>query len=247
MSIDIKQIDFLPDKYRQVEAQRYSQWWRVLVLVLFGGIICATKIGQGYQYRQVQAQLDDAVQHFQATQLESQKLAQLQQAIIARRAKAELLTYLRHPWPRSQLLASIAGPLPDEVVLERVRLQREAIRVEQTLVATPAQPGAPTVDTRSAIERDLERLRDETDQSRVVLFLEGTTRDDASLHRYLGRLARDPLLAENELTSLERDQKNLRFMVRVEVRSGYGQRRGPTGPRHTEAVIGALAPRANTN
>ena len=232
MSANIKQIDFLPAKYREVEAQRHSQWWRVLVLVLFGGAVCATKVGQIFQHRQMQAQLDDATVHFNAAQTESQRLLRAQQAIAGERTTAELLTYLRHSWPRSQLLASISEPLPDEVTIDRIRLLREVIRIDPALAPAPAN-GAAVADTRLPVERDLARLRDETDQSRVVIILDGATRDDASLHAYLARLARDPLLAENELLSLERDNAQLRFSVRVEVRPGYGQRRGPTGPRQT--------------
>ncbi|MBS0209926.1 MAG: hypothetical protein JSS27_13340 [Planctomycetes bacterium] len=242
MSTNIKQIDFLPDRYRQVDVQRHSKWWRMLVLVLFGGAICATQVGQMCQRRQVQAQLDDATLHYQAAQLESQKLANIRQTLVPLRAKAELLTYLRHPWPRSQLLASIAAPLPNDVLLERVRFQREQIRTEPTVAAPPPQPGVAAADMRTPVERDLEKVRDEADQSRIVIYLEGTTRDDASLHNYLSLLTREPLLAENELASLERDQAHLRFTVRVLVRPGYGQRRGPAGPRPAESTVGALSP-----
>jgi Tfp pilus assembly protein PilN len=242
--MNIKQIDFLPERYREREKQRHSQAWRSLVLVLFGGAICAVTAMQIYECRQLQHQLDDAMLGYQAVQADDERLANLQQAQRDAQAQAQLLTFLRHPWPRSQILGQLTAPLPDEVVLDRIRLVRETAR-DAASAAAPTVTDAPTATIQNLpAESDLIRLRDETDKSRIVVLLDGTTSDDAALHSYLGRLAREPLWERQELTSLESSERGLHFTIRIEVRNGYGQRRGPSGPPRNERpeVLTQLSP-----
>jgi hypothetical protein len=120
--------------------------------------------------------------------------------------------------------------LPEQITLSRIATERET---------EVPDPGHPTARPRTAdeikaedakrlpAERDLNRLRVELDAAQTVVTLEGLTRDDISLHAYLGRLASQGLFARSELSSLESGDKDHPgvsvFRARLIVRPGYGQ------------------------
>jgi hypothetical protein len=90
----------------------------------------------------------------------------------------------------------------------------------------------------------LVEFQETIDAANVVVTLKGTTRDNAALHIYLGQLGRSRLFAKVELLAIESSETTpggtSRFGARLTVRSGYGQRSGPTPAE--SALRGPLAP-----
>jgi hypothetical protein len=201
-------------------------------------MIIAAIVGQRGLHRRVEAELAQVNAQFIATQGQSVQLSAMEQALAARRTEAELLTYLRHPWPRTQILAKVFESLPDTIVLSRVRVQRDVIPGANSAVAAGTTPAAAEAAAQaeaklSPAERDFNKLRNETDATQTVVLLDGTSEDDTMLHVYLGTLAASGLFSNAELTSLESgdhsaEHNHARFTARVIVRPGYGQRGGPT-------------------
>jgi hypothetical protein len=235
--MSIQHIDFLPPKYQEAAALRKSQAWRILVLIMFGGLICAAHLGQRAIRRHVQSELETVNTQYAATLAQSQRLAALETSLQSQRHEADLLTYLRHPWPRTQILAHIVDSLPETIALRRVRVQREAVRRPSASATTvgPAQPQPdPAAEAKvPAVERDLKKLREEDDATQTVVLLEGTSDDDTALHLYLGTVAACGLFTKAELTSLENhdhsgDGQGAHFTARVLVAPAYGTPGGPT-------------------
>ncbi|HEX3870892.1 MAG TPA: hypothetical protein VHV77_10675 [Pirellulales bacterium] len=233
----MKHIDFLPPKYHEAAALRKTKAWRFLVLMTFGGLVCAAHIGQRAIRRNVQTQFHAVDEQYQTTQALSQRLAALQNTLAVESAKADLVTWLRNPWPRTQILARVFESLPDTIVLRRVRVQCEAVRptlASATTVGSPVPAVDPAAEARlTPVQRDLKRLREEGDASQTVVLLEGTSDDDTALHVYLGTVAACGLFTKAELTSLESSdhgsgQQRAQFTARVLVIPGYGQHGGPT-------------------
>ena len=234
----MKDIDFLPQKYREASAQRQSRAWRIAVVAVFGGMIVAAIVGQRGLHRRIETELAQVNAQFIATQGQSAQLSAMEQALAAKRAEAELLTYLRHPWPRTQILAKVFESLPDTIVLSRVRVQRDAIpgtSFAPPAATTPAaaEAAAQAEAKLSPAERDFSKLRNENDATQTVVLLDGISEDDTMLHVYLGTLAASGLFSNAELTSLESgdhsaEHNHARFTARVIVKPGYGQRGGPT-------------------
>jgi hypothetical protein len=239
----MKDIDFLPARYREQNAQRRVQLWRVSVLALFVAGVGATAAGQ-YTFRRAARQHLEAVspQH-SAARAKSEQHTQLQQQLKEVQATTQLYAYLQHPWPRTQIFAEVAERLPPTLTLSELRLLQEAVAVESNEVRRARRPrGREGTDEESkeklpAAVRDLKRLREEHDAARTIVEVSGQTHDIAALHAYLGKLSESPLFARCELSSLEAltegktpadSTRQSRFKLRLALRPGYGQPGSPT-------------------
>jgi hypothetical protein len=163
-------------------------------------------------------------------------LAKLQSQLQAVQVKAELHTYLRHPWPRSRILASVVAPLPTTATLTELRVVCENVAPRASEMSRPPMP---TTDPQQmqqvpAPAKDLKWLRDKYDNARVVVCLQGTSSDVAALYQYIEQLSQDSLFVKAESKSIEKapgnDPSLMVFNAQVVVRPGFGQARGPVGP-----------------
>ncbi|HEX4131332.1 MAG TPA: hypothetical protein VHZ24_14930 [Pirellulales bacterium] len=235
-------IDFLPPRYREARAQRHAHVWRGLVLLGFGGLIGLAAFGQYEIRRKVEHESATVRDHYLAVQSQQLRLTALQQSLAVAETRAELLTYLRHPWPRTQILSGLFKSLPESITLLRVRIAREPAggAVAAALAIPPeASTGAEKL-TPSQI--DLRRLQREIEAMQTVVLIDGMSADDTALHVYLSTLAECGMVAKAELTSLEnsgpeKSGGRAQFAARVVIKPGYGQRGGPTTPPVARAPI----------
>lgn len=236
----MKNVDFLPACYREKSAHRKTQAWRGIVVAAFAALLAAGWLGQLEIRSLVQTQLDDVRRQYDHVTEQGKKIAALQNELREARAEAELLTYLRHPWPRTQLLAAIAAPLTDAITLRKLTLhQDEAVAspfggLAANNMAAPAGSAADAKAAEAALpsaERTLKKLRAALDEAPLTVTLEGVSRDSASLHVYIGKLAESDWFSEAELRSVDRlaneEQAALRFVARLVVRPGYGHPKHP--------------------
>src|SRR6187200_2875646 len=100
----MKNIDFLPDIYRQRAALRQARVWWCLVVLLFGGTIGSAVAAQVCLRVGLKRQLAMLETSFTTSQVQVHELANLQAQIAKSAQEAGLFTYLQHPWPRTQLL-----------------------------------------------------------------------------------------------------------------------------------------------
>src|SRR5262245_50894135 len=132
----MKNIDFLPEIYRQREALRRARLWWGIVIVIFGGAIGASVLAQACLRHNLQNQLDSLASEYAAAQKQVQELSTLQAQIVRAGHEASLYTFLNNPWPRTQLLAEVVRPLPDCIRLTKITLTEE----EQAKNAIQAGP-----------------------------------------------------------------------------------------------------------
>lgn len=236
----MKTIDFLPDRYRQATTRRRTSYWRLVVTLLFVAAFTATAYGLHYVGREVRihhastaTQLSSAERRADDVKRRDAQLAELEN-------RAQLAAFLRHPWPRSQIVAEILQPLPDGVSVDKLRIAnvprpRPAAGGES---ASSESGEAPPADASS----DLARLRDEAEANDVTVSLEGSARDLPELHDYVQRLTTSKLIADAELTSIDAavgstsdatDDVNARrpaarFVIEVQIIPGWGLPGGPT-------------------
>lgn len=233
MNEDIRQlaaIDFLPLEYREATVKRSTNAWRVVVLIAFGSLfLFATYFQQKYRWRVEADLLQIEPIHASAQKLAATLTAE-QARLPALESEAELFTYLRHPWPRTQCLHAILKQVPKPIRLTSLALRFEMPERPQEEAAQSSKE-AP-VDKTPSPARDLKRLRSELDAGRWVISLEGTTTDLAELHIYLAALEGEKLFDEVDLISIEthsaNDAAGARFAARIALIPGYGQ---PGGPR----------------
>jgi hypothetical protein len=233
----MRDIDFLPVQYRQKHVERRSQAWRVVVVAAFALLLAAAALSQHGRKRRAEAELAAMTPQYDVTVSQDRGLTETYDQLLAARSAAELFTYLRHPWPRTQLLAALVAPLPQEITLRELRITRE---VPQDAAESQRRLNSESAGQKKQQDKlppavaDLRRLRDECDANRTTIAISAVTSESAAAHRYLGALAREGLFAHVELDSLEiaRDGHDgtFEFRATVVVRPGYGQPGGPGGP-----------------
>jgi Tfp pilus assembly protein PilN len=241
------EIDFLPAQYRRRKARQQSKPWQAIVVSAMVVLVAVAAVGQYRELGSLRAELARIEPQYEQTVAMSNHLSLLQEELKHARAEAALLTYLRHPWPRTQLLRALLEPLPDAIVLTELEISNELPAVPGTRQRSRLQPDddSKATATIAPAERDLADLRQRSDFVHTVLRVSGATNDSAALHRYLGSLARSSLFRKAELESIEstenQDGRGVRFRATVVVRPGYGQPGGPTGPKN-EAIARRIGP-----
>ncbi len=248
----VDSIDFLPAQYRRRDVQRRSQPWRLVVVVAFLALLIAAIVSQHFQTSLVRRQLAAVVPVYEAAVAQQDRLAELQSQLQTSRASADLFTYLRHPWPRTQLLAALRAPLPDEITFDQLTISREVLpgqaqntfELETTITVTPGNSAEQQQQQNAKLPpaaRDLKLLRQSVDKLETVMLVSGTTADSAVLHRYLGNLSRCRMFSKAEIDWIEAGENRAvsdgrqKFSATIVVRPGYGQPGGPTAPQETLA------------
>jgi len=238
----MKDIDFLPEGFRRQHAKRHTHLWRAVVVALFGLLLASTMFIQRQRLHEAQSLLAATRHAHDQVQNQVLQLGRLQADQASAEQEAQLITYLRHPWPRTRILAAVLEPLPAEITLDRLTIAQSESR------DTRAPAASVLVDRRAEEERsatlapaahDLEQLRRELDATQTQVALSGKTTKAESVHEYLRALEQSPLVAKAELDSLEAEtdrsqpgahEAPMQFSITVVIRSGYGQPGGPTGP-----------------
>ncbi|MBN1909531.1 MAG: hypothetical protein JW818_07330 [Pirellulales bacterium] len=232
-------VDFLPAEHRHQHARRHTHFWRVVVLIGFGVLLGGTAVAQHVRRQSVDGQLTVVRTQYDMAQRQRDELTRLQNNHALLADSAALCTYLRHPWPRTQILAAVLNPLPDEITLDELTISREMPKDAKSAGLSSRinlEAEEKRLAALSPAQRDLEKLRDEVDKLETIVKLSGKTTQAAALHRYLGELGRSKLLAKAELNSLSEDDNasedgegDMKFTATVTVRPGYGQPNGPVG------------------
>ena len=233
----MKKIDFLPPRFREEHDRRKRIFWRCVV-VAFSALMMSIAVAAKYQRRQAaDLRLELTRRQYDAALIEAQKLGDLNGQLAALDAQAELLVYLRHVWPRTQVLAAVLPRMPDSVRLRRLHVTREgehrgAAPVSlRDPVRQSADAAAGGEQQLSPAQSDLAALRQEFDAAASVVILEGTTDDMVALNGYLGQLTDSALIERAELESIETLSDELpgrsSFRARLTLTPGYGQPGGP--------------------
>jgi len=234
-------IDFLPSEYHQNHTQRRWQTRRVFVVAILATMVAAAAFCQHQRRRRLEADLARCGPAYAAAVQTRDALSELQSRLQLAQASADLVTYLRHPWPRTQILAALLGPLPDEIAFEQLDIDRESATGPKPAESlSPADRKAKEKQEASLPPalRDLKRLREQYDSKRTIVTITGVTTDSAALHRYLGELGRQKLFSKAQLLSIETDSadtERISFSATLIVRPGYGQPGGPSGPNPQSA------------
>jgi hypothetical protein len=207
------------------------------VLLVFGTVVISTASIQYTWRRTVRQQLDSLGPRYAAAMQRDAELARLQTQIQMVSDAAGLYTYLKHPWPRTQLLAAVVAPLPKSIRLTDVLLTSEVLPQQSTddqphSARRPKSRGEKGEKREPAPRQDLARLREECDTQQTVIHITGAAADVQELHLYVGELGKSPLVASALLKSLEavpneQGPPQTQFRLQIVVRPGYGQRGGP--------------------
>ncbi len=236
----MQDIDFLPIEFRQKNQRRQSEPWQLIAAATIVALTAAAAIGQRTQARRAAEELATISPAYEAAEKLQARLAETQKQLSQSEARAELYTYLRHRWPRTQLLAAMLGPLPEEVAFREVQILR---RPDAAATRTESRTAAEKKSEEQRLEslppaaRDLEKLRNRAESTQTIVVLSGIAADGAALHRYLSDLDNADLFDKAALDSLSgsdgaNPRTEVRFRAVLTVRPGYGL---PGGPRPAQS------------
>ncbi len=236
-------IDFLPEHYREQRKQRRVRWWWALVVCLFGGIVGAAFSLQWLSVQRIKRELSQLETQAVTFRQLDQHLLELEAKILAQSHSANLYTFLKHPWPRTQILAAVVQPLLRQVELSSLRINESFVPKMNATIAPPEASSAASPPAHPAIA-DLQQLYDTHESQRVVVTIEGTAQEVEPVHDYLAALGRHPLIAEARLNSLEMRKLETHslvvFQLQLTVKPGHGLSDGPTGP--LESILEQATP-----
>src|SRR5437764_110225 len=225
----MKTIDFLPDIYRQRDALRRARIWWAIVVMIFGGVLGSSTVAQVWLRHGLKQQLEALAAEYASSQTQVQELSTLQAQIMRAGQEASLYTFLRNPWPRTQLLAEVVRPLPDAIRLAKISILEE----EQAKTAIQVGPRNIKAEEEAAAkappaEKDLVKLQDDVGRRQTTIEIDGYTSDVPRLHAYVADIHQSPLIAGATIKSLEaaatNQQARTRFTLRLMVRPGYCQK-----------------------
>ena len=227
----MKNIDFLPERYHERDLKRRAAIWQYAILIGFGGLLLAATGGQFAIKRSLQASLGELTPSRIDTNLKRDSVKLLQRRLGNTEELAALYTYLHHPWPRTQLIASVTAPLPECVVLEGVEILLQ--QPNSSSLASPESHDGESGATPAAT--DLAQLRESQDASQLVVRIRGTVDDTAALSEYVKQLGEVPFFRSVSLSSLQSqtsrgESPRSAFELNAVVRPGHGQPGGPEGP-----------------
>ena len=245
----MKNIDFLPEIYKQQRVQRRARRWWCTVAGIFAVAVLGAAFSQWMIRRSIQRELTQVEPKYAEALRRETELQLVRQEISRAEEVANLYAYLAHPWPRTQLLAAIVRPLPESIRLSEVTIAFETL--PQGPIINPASSatssGGNANETPSPARADLAQLRSECDGRQVVLSLTGTATVLSELHAYVDQLGKSPLIAAAHLKGVEssgtgKAAGESRFHIHVVVRPGYGQPGGPH-PGHAAPPAGHVSAR----
>ena len=224
-------IDFLPASYRQMTVHRKANVWRLLAGGVFIAMIGFSGIYQHLLRREALADLARTGPQYDQAQALTLRQAELKRQLQLATTEAELFTYLRHPWPATQVLATALSPLPDCITLHQIRLFQDQPPPWPPAASPPAQPPKKPSEPEPAALRDLRQLRQDNDSRPRVLLLRASPPTPPPCSNICWCSAQSELFVKTELGSLEADTTDrpgaMHFTARLVVRPGYGQPGGP--------------------
>lgn len=244
----MKNIDFLPEIYRHRQVLRHARLWWAGVAVVFSLAIGGTEAAQWYLRHSLDAQLAMVEPLYAVSLQQGAERTRLQAKIAQADDLVSLYLYLDHPWPRTQILAAVAAPLPPSMRLVELRLSDEAGAASNNAAGGDVDRaiGGAQNETTPAAKTDLAKLHAEFDRKKTILELSGQASSIDELHAYVDALAKSPLVAAANLTKLESGSETTgapgsKFHLRVVIRPGYGQPGAPAAKAGTVAQAASSA------
>lgn len=227
----MKNINFLPERYHERDLKRKAAIWQYALLLGFGSLLLAATIGQFAIKRSLRASLAELKASRIDTDVKRGRVELLKRKLGSSEEIAALYTYLRHPWPRTQLLAKITELLPESVVLEGIEILEQRPNGSSSAFSESSDGASGTTPAAA----DLAQLRGGLDAVQLVVRVRGTVEDTAVLNDYVRQLGLVTLFRRVSLDSLQAksssDEKaRSAFELNVTVRPGHGQPGGPTEP-----------------
>lgn len=226
----MRDIDFLPIEHQREHRQQRSQTVQITAVAVICALAAVTAFVQDRRRRHVQEELAVIAPVYDAAVRRKTQMNELENQWCIAKADAELFTYLRHPWPRTQLLAALIASMPDGIALQQVQIEREPPKTSADQDAEEGKIRLPI-----SAQRDLARFRNRLDALPTMVVLIGTAAETSMLYRYLNDIEAAGFFEKADLDYIQHIDNGrgggiVQFRAVVTVLPSYGLPRGPRGP-----------------
>ncbi|MCA9114046.1 MAG: hypothetical protein KDA79_03105 [Planctomycetaceae bacterium] len=202
----VPNVDFLPASYRRQREKKLRRVWHRAVLGVFGLLILAGTLQQRRTISNREAALATLMTRTTTLRNALPDKTELDQRQVASGHRATLLALLQLEEKPTSLLSAVSTSLPEFVSLSSLRLSREKI-LKQAQPPQRKKTSKPSeLKQPSPVEIDLARLKEQRNQTRLVIQLEGQAQDDQSIARYLKSLQQTGLFRSAQLLFTDGDR-----------------------------------------
>ena len=245
----MKEIDFLPSRYRENDARRRAGLWRFVLVLLLGGAVTAASLGQFAYKAKVKAQLLDIQPLLAQAHAMEANSAQLKTELSKASQTAKLYAIVQTPWPKTQVIAAIVAPLNESIIVREIHHSRQGMQNSSRrdpMFEFQLGPSDDTNQTTSDTETDLAAIKAQLYQSRDVIKIVGETNNQAVLHNFLEKLDESPLFETVELIEVDTitsqdSQPRLQFTASIVVLRPIGTEKSPATANMDSDKTGRLA------
>jgi len=221
----MKEIDFLPKAYHDRmlrENVRISRSMIIAVLLISAAVPTVFQVTSLLRLRSQQAALES--DYLKVKELE-QQAQQIRIEVEQQSHHARLLTFLRTPYSRSHILAAIARPMPEEIVITNLRLHNRSGQQRSRSSGNEEEQ-----NNQSAIpyQADLQVLIAQERIKRCTIQIEGTTQDTSALYTFLADLHKSQIIQATKIISIDphidgfgREISN--FQAHIQIKKGHAE------------------------
>ncbi len=246
-------LDFLPQEYRQRRRRLRRRWQQAALAVGVLGLAAVSVLWEQWRWRQLDRAVEQARGQLRVCQQEAQVLQEHCHKLHQLQAQAALCALLERGWSRSRTLAFLLHALPEEVRLVRV----EFFYQKDTSVPMPERPARSGRSARGAgkndsaetesdpVVEDLQQLRQEQQQRRLEVLIQGTAAGYEQVQRLMAQLRTISALERLQLLEVESDEEGrLAFRIQGRFRPEFpGSSAGEAKPAGDHLPTGSRPPR----
>lgn len=222
----MNEIEFLPKKYLEKRARSNVKWSRLLLLMLVLVGIVGVGLYQVAALHHLHSQLAEVDDEHQRIVKLMTEVNNKREVLNRLQHSARLLTFLEHPYPRSQILAALVNPLSDQIALSQIHLthQQTDPNVFRTLADLSDPKQAATVHP---MKQDLNTLTAESRLRQCTVELAGTTDDPSTLYNFLTALHQSEIVETAKIESIDPHHRAdgtefSNFTAHIKIKRGYG-------------------------
>ncbi|PHS16987.1 MAG: hypothetical protein COA78_03335 [Blastopirellula sp.] len=213
----MQSIDFLPEKYKQRRIRKRVGFLRIGIFSIIVLCVCGTALFQLVRLGSLKLEIA-------SLEAEYSKVTEIQKNILELESKnqtqinqAQLLTFLRHPWPSSQIMSLVAETKTESLYFNEMRVFRQSETKKKALFPEDKDTNK---DKLPAAVQDLLELQKDLRGKEIVINISGICNDTTQLYDYLSKLNQSDLVHRAIVDSVEpitgiSDIQNSRFEIIV--------------------------------
>lgn len=213
----MQSIDFLPEKYKQRRIRKRVGVLRVGIFSIVFLCVCGTALFQLVRLGSLKLEIARLEADYTRVTGFQKKILELESKNQTQVNQAQLLTFLRHPWPTSQIMNLVAESKTESLYLSEMRIYRQSEPNQKNFLREEQDSDK---EILPAAMQDLKELQQQIRDQETVIRLSGICNETTELYDYLSKLNHSSLVRRAIVDSVEPitgalDTQSSRFEILV--------------------------------